>query len=228
MKKKVLITLSIATFLAIGIKTFLPNVEEKDALVKIEIEDVDAFFALPVDKDNLTQLVSLNKEQKSTTKDDQLLTKVEKVKVQKVANIYHQIDKEELLKEMPHKQRVEPLLGIQIVENSISKLAVGDVIKLPAVGQIEYQVSISKKITHKNGSTSVTGNLVGDQNSKHAVILTEGKSTSYASINTPEGAFEIETINGVGYVYSVQDIENEYINPDKEDILHPVEHKHLS
>ncbi|CAA6810323.1 MAG: Unknown protein [uncultured Sulfurovum sp.] len=226
MTKKVIITLVIILTLAIGIKVFLPSSKPIDNSNTEEIKDVDAFFALPMDEENLSEFLTLNSVDEENTSTKKILTKVKEVKVQVEQNIYHEIDKEELLKTMPHKKMVQSVLAIEVTQNSIAQLSVGDIIKLPALGQVEYEAKITKKISHKNGSTSVTGNLVGDQNEKHSVILTEGKSTSYASISTPEGAFEIQTINGVGYVYSVKDIENQYVDPDKKDILHPTEDKH--
>lgn len=224
--KKVIITLSIILALLIGIKILSSNAPENEKIVNEEIKDVDAFFALP-EEENLSELTKLAKvDELDEPLSEKILDKPKEIKETKVENVYQEIDKEALLKEMPHKKLVAPILAIEVEENNIAKLSVGDIIKLPLVGQVEYEAIISKKVQHKNGSTSVTGNLVGDQNEKHAVILTEGKSTSYASISTPEGAFEIETINGVGYVYSVKDIENKYIDPSKEDILHPHEDKH--
>ncbi|CAA6814404.1 MAG: Unknown protein [uncultured Sulfurovum sp.] len=226
MTKKVLITLSIIATLAIGITIILSNGQTKDSSMPEEIKNVDAFFAVPTEEENLDKLVDFNENDKQDASMKMVNVEPKKIEVQTVQNIYHEIDKEELLKKIPAKKLVSPILGIEVSQNSIAKLVLGDIIKLPTLGQVEYEAKISKKVTHKNGSTSVTGNLIGDQNTQHAIILTEGKNTSYASISTPEGAFEIETINGIGYVYSVQDIENQYIDRDKEDILHPTEDKH--
>ena len=228
MTKKVIIALSIIATLTIGTILFLSNGQPtNNNSLGEEIKDIDAFFVIPDDEENLSKLIQFDeiKEEKNSSSKN-IVIKIPTINLQNAQNIYQEVDKEELLAKLPHKKRIPPILGIEVIQNSIAQLAVGNVIKLPTIGQVEYEAEISKKITHKNGSISVTGNLVGDQNEQHAVILTEGKNTSYASISTPEGAFEIETINGVGYVYSVKDIENNYIDPSKEDILHPHNDKH--
>ncbi|CAA6806880.1 MAG: Unknown protein [uncultured Sulfurovum sp.] len=221
MNKKVIIASSIILALAIGIKIFLSNAQETVSPMPEEIKNVDAFFSVPLEEEKFTSLVKMDEVNINETVQKAVSETLKETKSIHLQTLYHEINKEDLLKKMPHKKLVAPVLGIKITENSIAKLSVGDVIKLPALGQVQYEAEITKVLTHKNGSTSATGNLIGDQNEKHSIILTEGKSTSYASISTPEGAFEIETIDGVGYVYSVKDIEDQYIDRSKEDILHP-------
>ena len=225
MNKKVIIASSIILALAIGIKIFLSSGQKPITPIAQEIKNVDAFFSVPLEEEKFTSLVNMDEVKINETVQDVVSKKKKEVENIELHTVYHEINKDNLLKKMPHKNLVTPVLGIKITENSIAKLSVGDVIKLPSLGQVQHEAKITKVLKHKNGSTSATGNLMGDQNEKHSIILTEGKSTSYASISTPEGAFEIETIDGVGYVYSVKDIENQYIDRSKEDILHPP-HEH--
>ena len=225
MTKKVIITFIIITSLVIGAFYFLPNNKQVDSQ-SISKADL-ALFELPsLEEENLSEL-ELDDEIELKEKLVEIPKKIIEQKSDTSLSIYVEADIDELLKKVPTKKSISPILGIQIEPNSISKLNVGDTIKLPSLGQIEYEAKITKKITHKNGSTSVTGNLVGDQNAKFSVVLTEGKTSSYASITTPEGAYEIETINGIGYVYSVQDIENKYIDPTKDDFLLPPGSVHI-
>lgn len=224
--KKVVITLTIILALLIGIKILSSNDQKHNQIANEEIKDVDTFFALPKEEklSEFTKLAKVDEEKEQLS--EKSLDKVKEEKETKVQSLYQKIDKETLLKEVAPKKLVTPLLAINIEEKTIAELSVGDVIQLPPVGQVTYEAVISQKVRHKNGSVSVSGNLIGDGNDKHAVILTEGKTTSYASISTPEGAFEIETVNGKGYIYSVKEIENSYVDPHKEDILHPPHDKH--
>jgi hypothetical protein len=87
-----------------------------------------------------------------------------------------------------------------------------------AIGIMESLPLASDKIIHKDGSTSITGNLI-NSNKKYSVVLTQGKNSSFGSLTTPEGTYEIEVLNGKGYVYSVNDIDKKRIDYTKEDVI---------
>jgi hypothetical protein len=228
MARKVIITLSFILVIVIGIQYFLntqvPS-EEKDDI------DVETFFEIPKLEENLSDLEELELEE---TLDVPMIpdSKIENEELAKVneVEIFQEKDKDELLKELPNKKLAAPFSGVAIDKNAISKLVVGSIIKLPNVGQMEYSATITEKTVHKNGSVSVSGNLTGEDNSNFSVVLTEGKNSSFASITTPEGAFQIETVNGIGYIYSIDEIERNYVDPNKEDVLVPEggnnEHSH--
>ncbi len=120
---------------------------------------------------------------------------------------------------LPKKDGIDPLSAIEISKNSIAKVKVGDTITLPFVDAAKYKAKISDKIVHKDGSTSITGNLLNTDN-KYSIVLTEGKNSAFGSLTTPEGAYEIEVVDGKGYVYSVNDIDNKRIDYSKEDVIH--------
>jgi hypothetical protein len=225
MRQKVTIALSIILLLVVGIITYFNTTTQPD----VEKIDVDTFFEVPkLEEENLSKLMLPVQEEfnNAITLDEP--KKLLEEEIEEFVEIYQEVDKEELLQKLATKKLVAPVAGIQFQKSAIANLFMGDKIKLPNVGQVAYSAEITKRVEHKNGSVSVTGNLIGDNNAKYSVILTEGKTNSYASITTPEGAFEIETINGVGYIYSVKDIEEKYIDPTKEDVLIPNHdgHKH--
>ena len=218
MIKKVIITLISIVLLIIGVKFLLPNdgIEKQE---KVEEINETISFELPkLEEENLSALIQMdNFELNSST----LKAKPIKSKqmTQNIKEIYTEIDQDDLEKEMPSRKGFSHRLAVNISNNSISKLNVGDVIQLPSVGQVDYQATIDKKIVHKNGSVSVTANLNG--NSNYSAVLTEGKNNSYATFSTPEGSFELETRNGKGYIYSVREMEDKLINPNKDDFIDP-------
>ncbi len=120
--------------------------------------------------------------------------------------------------DFPQKDGIEPLSAIEIKKDSISKVKIGDTITLPFVDDAKYRAKISDKIIHKDGSTSITGNLI-NRDKKYSVVLTQGKNSSFGSLTTPEGTYEIEVLNGKGYVYSVNDIDKKRIDYSKEDVI---------
>jgi hypothetical protein len=135
-------------------------------------------------------------------------------------SLFVEIDPNELKEELPTKDGIKPTLAVKVPKNSLSGLNVGDIIELPPVGQGSYEAKIDEKIIHENGSISVTGNLIDGQE-KYSVVITQGKNSTYATITTPDGAFEIESRNGVEYIYSVEEINKKYMDHTKSDVLIP-------
>ena len=134
-------------------------------------------------------------------------------------NIFIESSMDIVSQDLAQKKGINPLSAIEINKNSITKVKVGDIIALPFVDAAKYKAKISDKIVHKDGSTSITGNLT-DTDKKYSIVLTQGKNSSFGSLTTPEGAYEIEVVNGKGYIYSVNDIDKKYIDYDKEDVIH--------
>jgi len=126
---------------------------------------------------------------------------------------------EEVEKVMSKKQGIEPLFAIKIEKDSIHKIEIGESLSLGYMG--DYEAKISNKIVHKNGSVSITGNLVNSDNN-YMVVLTEGKSSVFGTVTTPDGAYELETKDGQGYVYAVNDIDSRWIDYSKSDTLIPL------
>ena len=180
--------------------------------------------ALIFDEESL----KLDKVEKSLEEEDKNLVpkEVEPEMVQEesveVNNIMVETDMEEVKKSFPAKEGISPLIAVEIPKGSVSKLNIGDKIALPYMGTGEYEATITGKITHKNGSVSVTGNL-DDAGKRYSVVLTEGKNMSFGTVTTPDGSFEIETKDGQGYVYSTDTIDQKWIDYSKSDTLesHP-------
>ena len=142
---------------------------------------------------------------------------------QELKDIMVEADMEEVKKDFPTKKGISPLIAIDLQKGAISKLEVGDKISLPYMGAGEYEATITTKKTHKNGSVTVTGNLI-DSGNEYSIVLTEGKNMSFGSVTTPDGTFEIETKDGKGYVYSTTSIDNKWIDYSKSDTLEPHPH----
>ena len=129
------------------------------------------------------------------------------------------IEKEE---NFPSKNGIIPVTAIEMPKNSIAKLNIGDTVSLPYMGTGQFDAKITTKTTHKNGSITVTGNLV-DSDSQYSVVLTEGNNMSFGTVTTPHGSYEIEVKNGQGYVYSTDSIDNEWVDDSKKDTLIPMD-----
>jgi len=133
-------------------------------------------------------------------------------------NIFNQLDKDSV-KNISKKSDVEPIKAVSVDENSLVKINKGDVFELPLLGNSVYNVKVDQKVQNKNGSVTITGNLV--ENNNYSVIMTKGKERTFMTVSTPDGSYEVEIKNGEGYVYSVKDIEKKRIDYNKPDTLVP-------
>lgn len=197
-----------------------PEEIDKDGEM-LELPELDDKALLSaVEEENLTQ----EDMDEAFTEDTTLPQEVEPEMVQEVQDIMVESDINEIKNKLPLKKGVTPIIGVEIAKNSITQLKVGDTIALPYMGSGEYEAKIENKTTHANGSVSVSGHLL-DSNNQYSVVLTEGKNSSFGTVTTPNGSFEIETKDGQGYVYSTDEIDQEWIDHSKGDTLHP-EHDH--
>jgi len=219
MKKLILFTA--ITLIAVTTYSFLPpsnsnstvtDDKEEKILEAPMLEDEALIF----DEENL-KLESLEEEDENLSLEEVEPEMVQEESVE-VKDIMVETDIEEVKKSFPSKKGVSPLIAVEIPKGSVSKLNIGDKILLPYMGAGEYEATITEKITHKNGSVSVTGNL-DDLGNQYSVVLTEGKNMSFGTVTTPNGSFEIEAKNGQGYVYSTDTIDQKWIDYTKSDTL---------
>ena len=140
--------------------------------------------------------------------------------IEESKDIWSQAIISDVEKEFSSKEGVSPIGAIRLPKNSIKKLNIGDTVTLPNIGNNKFEAKITKKKIHKSGSVTIFGNLI-DSEKGYGIILTEGKNMSFGTIITPNGSFEVETQNGVGYIYSTNDIDMSYIDHTKTDIIIP-------
>jgi len=226
--KKIIIVVSIV-FIAMLIYTFVPQSSNSitspiDPLSKVMDEDVKMLElpkldnkALALDEEENLTVDDMDKE---LNKEREEVQEVEPKMVATVHDIMVESDLKEIEKKFPLKEGIVPVTGIEISKGVISNLKVGDKVVLPYMGTGEYEAKISSKTTHANGSVSVTGNLL-DGSNQYSVVLTEGKTSAFGSVTTPDGSFEIETKDGQGYVYSTDEIDKKWIDYSHTDTLHP-------
>ncbi|HHB94854.1 MAG TPA: hypothetical protein ENK88_06890 [Campylobacterales bacterium] len=166
-----------------------------------------------INKSKIDKKVS-NIEQKSSKKMTKIVIDKEPI------NLFEELDIDRLKEEIPTKKSIKPILAIKIPPNYIKNLNKGDKVILPYIDEIEYQAEIIKKKTHHNGSVSVTGKLL-DTQERCSIVLSEGDKYSFGTINLPNRSLELELIKGKGYIYSVDDIDNRWIDYNKKDTILP-------
>ena len=224
---KIILTSVAIILVAVSTYQLLPN--SKPDLTPITINEMEEeILEAPIIDDNLLLL----EEEELKLEDLKEIQDIAPKEVEpemvsddakEVADIMVETDIEEVKKSFPTKEGVSPLIAIEVLKGSIGKLEVGDKVSLPYMGEGEYEATITSKTLHKNGSVSVSGDII-DSGNKYSVVLTEGKNMSFGTVTTPNGSFEIETKNGQGYVYSTDSIDKKWIDYSKGDTLDTHQH----
>lgn len=111
---------------------------------------------------------------------------------------------------------VIPLSAVRMKKDSIKNMKIGDTLALPSIAGNTYTLQVTNRSLSKRGNVSINGNF-RDNGSLYTTILTEGESSAYISLNTPEGSYEVIIQNGLGFVYSSAEIEKVRIDYTKSD-----------
>jgi hypothetical protein len=135
-----------------------------------------------------------------------------------VDDIFVYEDMDELATRVAPKSGIKPVVALSIEQGAIKSLEIGDTVVLPVVGDIYYEMEITQKTVYPNNSISVDGTFSED-GIEYTAILTEGESSSFVSMTTPQGAYEVEIFSELGYMYSVNDIQKVRIDSSVSDTI---------
>jgi hypothetical protein len=130
--------------------------------------------------------------------------------------IFEEIDIDSVRLELEPIAGVKPLAAFRMKQNTIKEIALGDTILLPSIDGNSYELTITHKEVSPRGNVSIDGSFTED-GIHYSAILTEGSHAAFISMHTPEGTFEIELLNGIGYVYKSNDINQAKIDYGKSD-----------
>ena len=96
---------------------------------------------------------------------------------------------------------------LKIDKQQLAQVTRGDSITLtvPQSGQ-DYEMSVEEVGRHANGDRSLKGHLV--KNPEFTVVMTEGRTATFATINTPDGSFVLEASGDEGWMLSLAELDN--------------------
>lgn len=134
----------------------------------------------------------------------------------KVEDAFEYMSVEDLNDELPHKKNVEPIAAFTMKAGSIKNLRKGDSIVLPEINNAEYELKVTDRTLNADGSVTSTAKIEG-YDSLNLSLMTEGTNTAFMTISSEDGVFQIEVVNGKGYVYDMNDIKRAYIDYTKTD-----------
>ena len=131
-------------------------------------------------------------------------------------SIFEELDMDSVRLNMEPIEGVEPISALRMKKNTIKEIELGDTIFLPSIEGSTYELTITHKDISPRGNISIDGSF-SENGVKYTTILTEGSKAAFISMNTPEGTYEVELLDGIGYVYANSDIDNAKIDYTKTD-----------
>ncbi|WP_211829781.1 hypothetical protein [Kistimonas asteriae] len=126
-------------------------------------------------------------------------------------------------------EEVTDRTAINLDADELDVVATGDSVSFTLPGNHHYDAVIEKTTYNGNGDKTLTGYLAGTQSpdgGTYPVIITQGESTSFATITSPYGSYSMETINGQGWIYKnpprsmLETAETDAIVPQESDHQH--------
>jgi len=131
-------------------------------------------------------------------------------------SIFEELDIDSVRLDIEPIEGVEPIAALRMKKNTIKEIELGDTILLPSIEGSTYELTVTHKEVSPRGNVSIDGSF-SENGVKYTAILTEGNKAAFISMNTPEGTYEVELLNGIGYVYANSDINKAKIDYTKTD-----------
>lgn len=136
----------------------------------------------------------------------------------KIKSLFIEKDLDEALLSGKVQEGIDPIGAIGMEKGYISSARIGDILWLPTIDGNTYPVKITARERSNSGNVSIYGDFY-DAGVKYSSIFTEGKEFALVTMVTPEGNYEVEIFNGIGFVYSTTDIEDARIDFSKSDTI---------
>ena len=133
-------------------------------------------------------------------------------------NLYESLTIEEAQLTSKARKSIEPIAAIQMNPQGLNKLKVKDTLLLPDVEGVDYPLTITHIQTNTDGSVTTTGSY-SDEGITYTTTMTLSTDESFISLATAQGMYEIETKNGVGYVYKTEEIRKRLQRSSLDDVI---------
>ena len=118
--------------------------------------------------------------------------------------------------------KIKVFSAVVVEPHPTHKPVAGEQIELPMFNGKSVKVNVEHTTNTANGDYIWSGHVAG-QNSDYPVVMTYGKTTTFATITTPEGSYSLEAVEGTGWLYK-NPAEAELMSQLKDDFIFPDEH----
>ena len=134
------------------------------------------------------------------------------------SDIYEILSIEEASLTTQPRDNIVPVGAIRMPNNSMATLTYKDTFVLKDIEGIDYTMTISNIEEHNDGSVTKTGQFT-DEGITYTTTITQVKNTSFITLSTPQGLYEIETNNEVGYIYRTDTMRKQMQNTKINDVI---------
>ena len=162
----------------------------------------------PPPKKNTTHIFKENSPQENSSEEEYQ---------EEIPSIYKILSMEEAISVTKPRKNITPLTAIEMETQQLQKLKKNDTLKLPDIEGVDYEVTITS--IQKNASSVTSTGSFTDEGIRYSTTITQSNKESFITLSTPKGTYEIETRNGVGYIYRIQDIRQHLQKGNKNDVI---------
>lgn len=117
--------------------------------------------------------------------------------------IISEIDIDTVNSKFPSRKDAQPIMAVEMDSKTISNLVEGSEVEIAIPNQTFVGV-VEKKKYSMGKSIVITG--VSKENSDYGFLITQGEKSSFATVHSVDGIYEIEMRDGIGYIYNAADL----------------------
>jgi len=139
-------------------------------------------------------------------------------KNQKKIPLYESITFEEASLTTKARKYIKPISAIQMNPHALKQLNIQDTIVLTDIKGFDYPLTVTHIQTNNDGSVTMTASYT-DEGIGYTTTMTQSDNEGFISLATAQGLYEIETRNGVGYVYKTDDIRKQMQDTSLSDVI---------
>ena len=182
--------------------------KSQDNNLSIIKKEIEKNSSQPFNKNKIKINKHIPKQEKTTQEEPK----------QKETTLLKALSMDEAILTTQARKNIKPISAIRIVNNGLSTLHKEDTLLLPNIDGNDYKITIVHTQKNRNGSSSLTGKLE-DENIGYTTTITQSEQSTFVTLSTPQGLYEIETQNGVGYVYDTKDIRKQLHRNHESDVI---------
>ena len=134
----------------------------------------------------------------------------------KTLNPFQEEDIDFVAQKLKKIKGVEPVAAVQMQKGIIKNAKIGDTLLLPPIDGISYEMKVQSKQILQSGTVNIEGDFI-ENGIVYSAVLTEGKKATFISMVIPNGTYEVNILNGIGYIYTNTDIEKVKIDYSQTD-----------
>jgi len=116
------------------------------------------------------------------------------------------------------RKYIQPVGAIHLNNTHLTSLKYNDTFVLTDIEGIDYTMTVADIQKHNDESITTTG-IYHDEGITYTTTITHTDQESFITLSTPQGIYEIETKDGIGYIYRSDAIRRQMHDSTKKDVI---------